>query len=480
MKSKPSKTGIKKRKADALDSEEEDNGAILRGGERLVPSSPVASTFPSASRSPATIKHEPDHREEDPDEGVEDHDDDDDASIPAEESDDECLDKAAELDALKEKAKKIDGAQVISCRSPGIGFGLTTFVLDASWKPWMIAVLEGNVWVFNDEQQEIMTKWMFDHEPNPRPNKKEWQELAQATGAPIEKVKTWFGHHRPRILPSWQPRATKAASPRKRNPPVVFTTEDKEIMSKWYIDNKDAPYPNPEDLQELARQTNKSPKQVLQWMRRNRSKILPDAHRLGTLSPKVVAVLQAWLDSHRENPKPTPEDLKALSIATDTPEDKVLNWINHNRPKLEGYTPNRENKRLRKESVAILTAWTEENLDNPYPDQDQLKELCRATGFTKVQVHSWLIHNRPKLIPNFQPPDRALPAPSVAVMQKWLDEHKDGSSPEPDGPEMDRLIIATELDRVQIYDWFTRNCPKVIENYVKPLHRKRMRSSDSE
>ncbi|KAN0135309.1 Homeobox KN domain containing protein [Lactarius tabidus] len=46
----------------------------------------------------------------------------------------------------------------------------------------------------------------------------------------------------------------------------------------------------------------------------------------------------------------------------------------------------------------VLKNWLHRHSDHPYPSEDEMKQLCAATGLSKNQVSNWMINARRRII----------------------------------------------------------------------------------
>jgi homeobox protein TGIF1 len=47
----------------------------------------------------------------------------------------------------------------------------------------------------------------------------------------------------------------------------------------------------------------------------------------------------------------------------------------------------------------ILRDWLEQNVQNPYPTEDQKANLALATGLDQTQINNWFINARRRILP---------------------------------------------------------------------------------
>ncbi|KAK3585108.1 hypothetical protein CHS0354_004297 [Potamilus streckersoni] len=178
---------------------------------------------------------------------------------------------------------------------------------------------------------------------------------------------------------------------------------------------------------------------------RNNDSDLPsysDIPRLKTrkvLSIDTANILSTWYERHLQYPYPTDEEVKELSELTGVTEKQVKKWMANKRIrcfntmsitgnkhpikfKYEGRGKKRKHsevekddsssfepnsKSLTEEARRILNNWFDSHRDNPYPLEEEKKELALQCGITLAQVKSWFANKRSrtnktrKQVPNY-------------------------------------------------------------------------------
>ncbi|KAL3887658.1 hypothetical protein ACJMK2_000053 [Sinanodonta woodiana] len=161
------------------------------------------------------------------------------------------------------------------------------------------------------------------------------------------------------------------------------------------------------------------------------------AHKV--LSNDAVNILSMWYERHLQYPYPTDEEVKTLSELTGVTEKQVKKWMANKRTrcfntlsitgnkhpskfKYEGRGKKRTHSEvgnddssssepnsngLTEESRRILNNWFDGHLENPYPLEEEKKQLAEQCGITLAQVKSWFANKRSrtntarKQIPNY-------------------------------------------------------------------------------
>ncbi|KAK7434530.1 Homeobox protein tos8 [Stygiomarasmius scandens] len=60
--------------------------------------------------------------------------------------------------------------------------------------------------------------------------------------------------------------------------------------------------------------------------------------------------------------------------------------------------PQRKRGKLPKETTDYLKAWLHKHTENPYPTEEEMQQLCHATGLSMPQVSNWMINTRRRLL----------------------------------------------------------------------------------
>jgi hypothetical protein len=147
---------------------------------------------------------------------------------------------------------------------------------------------------------------------------------------------------------------TVSVNPRGKKIPVASTC----ILSGWYTDHIHYPYPSDLEVEELAEETGLSKEQVKKWMANKR------VRNFNTLS--ITG-----------NQHPIKFKFKGQRYTDNGPDGKPTNY-----------------KQLHPHARRILSEWYEDNLDNPYPSDEEKCELVKRTGITEQQVKSWFANKR--------------------------------------------------------------------------------------
>ncbi|KAK3598149.1 hypothetical protein CHS0354_030671 [Potamilus streckersoni] len=157
------------------------------------------------------------------------------------------------------------------------------------------------------------------------------------------------------------------------------------------------------------------------------------------LSNDAANILSMWYEVHLQYPYPTEEEVKELSDLTGVTGKQVKKWMANKRIrcfntlsitgnkhpikfKYDGRVQKRKHSEVEKddsssfepnsnslseESRRILNNWFDSHRDNPYPLEEEKKELALQCGITLDQVKSWFANKRSrtnktrKQVPNY-------------------------------------------------------------------------------
>lgn len=111
-----------------------------------------------------------------------------------------------------------------------------------------------------------------------------------------------------------------------------ITFDEQAILIKWFDDNIDYPYPSYEQKNELHKLTGLSLKQVITWFtnRRRRNKVKSTSHKVVITKAKRI-ILKEWFNDNIHEPYPSDEQKKELCQKTELSCVQIDNWFSNQR-----------------------------------------------------------------------------------------------------------------------------------------------------
>ncbi|CAG2226919.1 unnamed protein product [Mytilus edulis] len=173
--------------------------------------------------------------------------------------------------------------------------------------------------------------------------------------------------------------------------------EATQILTAWYEAHVTYPYPNDEEVEEIANSANLSTKQVKKWMANKRVRCFNTLSITGNTHP-----IKHKLTGKRKD------------------TDNVST-----------------NSHLDGKSREALNAWYKQHIVNPYPSEKEKEMLAITTGITVPQVKSWFANkrsranNRKRQVPNYFLEKFPEYAPHVQLVQEQRDQSRKRFRPQP-------------------------------------------------
>ena len=162
-----------------------------------------------------------------------------------------------------------------------------------------------------------------------------------------------------------------------------LSTRATMVLSDWYCQHFDHPYPSDQDLQHLAKAADITLTQVKKWMANKRVRSYNTLAFNGSVHPKKLKRLQ------REHMARLRVGLAPESVApVQTPTSEVTASPADTKQNRKPNTP------LNPQAQQILNQWYEEHLTNPYPSDDEKALLAQQGGITIKQVKYWFANKR--------------------------------------------------------------------------------------
>lgn len=149
----------------------------------------------------------------------------------------------------------------------------------------------------------------------------------------------------------------------------MLNAEATNILSRWYHEHVQYPYPNDQEVDELSRVTGITGRQVKKWMANKRVRCFNTLSITGNQHP----IKYKYQGKGRK--RKTPTDQKENC-------DSTTNEMKGNYSMLSDSAKD------------ILNHWYEEHVINPYPSEDEKQLLAHHCGISVTQVKSWFANKR--------------------------------------------------------------------------------------
>ena len=169
----------------------------------------------------------------------------------------------------------------------------------------------------------------------------------------------------------------------------MLNGEATNILTNWYQTHVHYPYPTDEEVEQLAKMTNITSRQVKKWMANKRVRCFNTLSITGNQHP----IKYKYQGTSRRKRATKTDDKESAGK-----ENCDSTTGNNNKAP---YTV------LNEESRAILTQWFDTHMDNPYPTEDEKHQLATVCGISVSQVKSWFANKRNrtnntrKQVPNY-------------------------------------------------------------------------------
>ncbi|XP_076113598.1 uncharacterized protein LOC143081772 [Mytilus galloprovincialis] len=169
------------------------------------------------------------------------------------------------------------------------------------------------------------------------------------------------------------------------------------------------------------------------------------------IKPEATQILTAWYDAHVTYPYPNDDEVEELANITNLTTKQVKKWMANKRVrcfntlsitgnthpikhKLTGKKKDTDNdntySQLGGKSREALNAWYKQHIANPYPSEEEKEMLAITTGITVPQVKSWFANkrsranNRKRQVPNYFLEKFPEYAPHVQLVQEQRDQSR--------------------------------------------------------
>lgn len=197
------------------------------------------------------------------------------------------------------------------------------------------------------------------------------QELAMLLGPtrPRHSMSDMTQRARPAVpaWPTWP--AWPATSPDDDGKDKIkkfLSSSAVEILTEWYGQHQDHPYPEEETVRELARRAQISPAQVKKWMANKRVRTSNTLAHNGSIHPKK---LQKLIQIHgKMMGEPSPQGPPGSN--------------------------KRSKRALNPQAVESMNRWYFSHIHYPYPTDEEKMKLAQEGNITVAQVTCWFANKR--------------------------------------------------------------------------------------
>ena len=168
----------------------------------------------------------------------------------------------------------------------------------------------------------------------------------------------------------------------------MLNCEATNILTNWYQTHVHYPYPSDEEVEQLAKLTNITTRQVKKWMANKRVRCFNTLSITGNQHP-IKYKYQGTSRRKRATKSNNPQSAEKENCDSTTGNNKASYSL------------------LNEESRAILTQWFDAHMDNPYPSEEEKQQLATVCGISVGQVKSWFANKRNrtnntrKQVPNY-------------------------------------------------------------------------------
>ncbi|KAF7683372.1 Homeobox protein HD-2 [Astathelohania contejeani] len=122
------------------------------------------------------------------------------------------------------------------------------------------------------------------------------------------------------------------------------------------------------------------------------------------LEDHICEVVDGEYESYMHYLNETIQTIKGIGPLENTLEYEKINQFNS---RLDQYSANNEKTKQKrsnypKQISRILKGWLKDNINNPYPTEDEKILLCDKTGLDQTQINNWFINARRRILPSMK------------------------------------------------------------------------------
>jgi len=146
----------------------------------------------------------------------------------------------------------------------------------------------------SSEGFHLLRQWLDEHKDDPYPSSEEKEKLVKESQLTRLQVDAWFTNARQRYT---KPKVRRGTNPNYQR----YSEETRELLEEWLLENKNHPYPQPEDLVMLMEKTGLSKRQLQNWFTNARKRNLLERLQAGqSRKPSSLSSLNGKMSATRE------------------------------------------------------------------------------------------------------------------------------------------------------------------------------------
>ena len=214
----------------------------------------------------------------------------------------------------------------------------------------------------------VLEKWAEANIDDPYPNASTQAFLANQAGLDVSQVGRWFKSFRFRQTIS------------------NIDVGSQNFLDSWIQANRCTSYPDQAVIQRLAIQAKTSPTNVEYWFRFRRLRKNPPA-----ISDEAKILLNNWLDCNMVNPYPNQTTRRKLAEETNMAIGQLDAWF-----RVARRERNLTQTSIGQEEKSTICNWIDSHKENPYASFEDITELVQKTKLSRKTVLNSLEYYRKK------------------------------------------------------------------------------------
>eukprot|EP01135_Chromosphaera_perkinsii_P009686 Nk52_evm12s1837 gene=Nk52_evmTU12s1837 len=388
------------------------------------------------------------------------------------------------------------------------------------------------------KQTQILQAWLFSHLHNPFLTEANRADICKRADLPYTTIQHWLAKARFHKLEEYTTDSGETAYRiKEKSLSTTYTTETVRILREWLFNHRDNPFPSNEDCEYLSSQTGISRKNLGVWFWNNRQYMYTKhceereekqeedtvGDIMNTDKSLVNLVDDDTMEQAGEGSSPVASsgakrNRYGRPTKCSTPaqaEDENYAWRknllkpNKAKPKskakyqLKGKSnrsaSSEANSKARKKGSRpstsarslhvpkkirlMLAGWLKEHLDNPFPTDEERKQMAAEVGLRVEAVTAWFAGARYSLLEKHRnsegvdiytfrkaEPRSSLNSKITQYLKNWTNDHLD--NPYPGKEEKEILCARSGLSKRQLDHWFANCRGKLLDKTVTSTGKK--------